>query len=159
MRTFRLAPFSPIAVNNVFNRFNLASSRFEVVGVEGFLTCGVVGVVWLYGSCSGKRPFGPSGMVFLLNVTHTKDAFWLYSDSYNLTTWTVWYINVFYWQVYQWFQFSNLTSNLLSCIVGHFLTKNLQGCWCNAEEQPTACRIEESTNRTYSILQLARCFL
>lgn len=44
MRTFILAPFSPIAVNNVFNRFNLASSRFEVEGVEG-----VVGDIWLYG--------------------------------------------------------------------------------------------------------------
>ena len=35
IRTFRLAPFSPIVDNNVLNRFNLASSRFEVEGVEG----------------------------------------------------------------------------------------------------------------------------
>ena len=77
IRTFRLAPFSPIAASIVFNRFNLASSRFEVVGVEGvegFLTCMVVWLcgelVWLYGC-----------VAFLLNVTHTKDAFWLYSGS------------------------------------------------------------------------------
>ena len=67
IRTFRLAPFSPIAASKVFNRFNLASSRFKVEGGEGFLTCGVV---WLYGC-----------MAFLLNVTHTNDAFWLYSGS------------------------------------------------------------------------------
>ena len=35
IRTFRLAPFSPIVDNNVLNRFNLASSRLEVEGVEG----------------------------------------------------------------------------------------------------------------------------
>ena len=64
IRTFRLAPFSPIADNNVLNPFNLAASRLEVegvVGVEGFLSCGVEG---LY-SC----------MAVLLNVTQTKDAF------------------------------------------------------------------------------------
>ena len=57
MRTFRLAPFSPIADNNVLNRFNLASSRLEVegvVGVEGFLSCGVVGVEGLY-ACMGLK--------------------------------------------------------------------------------------------------------
>ena len=70
IRTFRLAPFSPIVDNNVLNRFNLASSRLEVegvvggVGVEGFLSCGVVGVEGLY-AC----------MAVLLNVTQTKDAF------------------------------------------------------------------------------------
>lgn len=67
IRTFRLAPFSPIVDNNVLNRFNLASSRLEVegvVGVEGFLSCGVVGVEVLY-AC----------MAVLLNVTQTKDAF------------------------------------------------------------------------------------
>ena len=45
-----------IADNNVLNRFNLASSRFEVEGVEG--------VEGLY-AC----------MAVLLNVTQTKDAF------------------------------------------------------------------------------------
>ena len=67
IRTFRLAPFSPIVDNKVLNRFNLASSRLEVegvVGVEGFLSCGVVGVEGLY-AC----------MAVLLNVTQTKDAF------------------------------------------------------------------------------------
>ena len=64
IRTFRLAPFSPIVDNNVLNRFNLASSRLEVEGVEGFLSCGVVGVEVLY-AC----------MAVLLNVTQTKDAF------------------------------------------------------------------------------------
>lgn len=67
IRTFRLAPFSPIVDNNVLNRFNLASSRLEVegvVGVVGFLSCGVVGVEGLY-AC----------MAVLLNVTQTKDAF------------------------------------------------------------------------------------
>ena len=67
IRTFRLAPFSPIVDNNVLNRFNLASSRLEVEeveGVEGFLSCGVVGVEGLY-AC----------MAVLLNVTQTKDAF------------------------------------------------------------------------------------
>ena len=67
MRTFRLAPFSPIVDNNVLNLLNLASSRLEVegvVGVEGFLSCGVVGVEGLY-AC----------MAVLLNVTQTKDAF------------------------------------------------------------------------------------
>ena len=67
IRTFRLAPFSPIVDNNVLNRFNLASSRLEVegvVGVEGFLSCGVVGVEGLY-AC----------MAVLLNVIQTKDAF------------------------------------------------------------------------------------
>ena len=56
IRTFRLAPFSPIVDNNVLNRFNLASSRLEVegvVGVEGLYAC----------------------MAVLLNVTQTKDAF------------------------------------------------------------------------------------
>ena len=61
IRTFRLAPFSPIVDNNVLNRFNLASSRLEV---EGVLSCGVVGVEGLY-AC----------MAVLLNVTQTKDAF------------------------------------------------------------------------------------
>ena len=62
IRTFRLAPFSPIVDNNVLNRFNLASSRLEVegvVGVEGFLSCGVVGVegaVCLYGCPSKRNP-------------------------------------------------------------------------------------------------------
>ena len=70
IRTFRLAPFSPIVDNNVLNRFNLASSRLEVegvVGVEGFLSCGVVGVEGVEGlyAC----------MAVLLNVTQTKDAF------------------------------------------------------------------------------------
>ena len=67
IRTFRLAPFSPIVDNNVLNRFNLASSRLEVEGVEGVegvLSCGVVGVEGLY-AC----------MAVLLNVTQTKDAF------------------------------------------------------------------------------------
>ena len=64
IRTFRLAPFSPIVDNNVLNRFNLASSRLGVEGVEGFLSCGVVGVEGLY-AC----------MAVLLNVTQTKDAF------------------------------------------------------------------------------------
>ena len=54
MRTFRLAPFSPIVDNNVLNRFNLASSRLEVEGVEGFLSCGVVGVEGLY-ACMGLK--------------------------------------------------------------------------------------------------------
>ena len=67
IRTFRLAPFSPIVDNNVLNRFNLASSRLEVEGV--------VGVVWLY-AC----------MAVLLNVTQTKDAFWLYSGSGRLAS-------------------------------------------------------------------------
>lgn len=78
IRTFRLAPFSPIADSNVLNRFNFASSRLEVegvVGVEGFLSCGVVGVVCLY-AC----------MAVLLNVTQTKDAFWLYSGSGRLAS-------------------------------------------------------------------------
>ena len=59
IRTFRLAPFSPIVDNNVLNRFNLASSRLEVegvVGVEGFLSCGVVGVEGLYGCPSKRNP-------------------------------------------------------------------------------------------------------
>ena len=55
IRTFRLAPFSPIVDNNVLNRFNLASSRLEVegvVGVEGFYLVGLWGLrgcmlVWL----------------------------------------------------------------------------------------------------------------
>ena len=67
IRTFRLAPFSPIVDNNVLNRFNLASSRLEVegvVGVEGLYTC----------------------MAVLLNVTQTKDAFWLYSGSGRLAS-------------------------------------------------------------------------
>lgn len=38
------------------------------------VTCGIMGGVWLYGSCSGKRLSEPSGMAFLLNVTHTNDA-------------------------------------------------------------------------------------
>ena len=70
MRTFRLAPFSPIVDNNVLNLLNLASSRLEVEGVvgvegfEGFLSCGVVGIEGLY-AC----------MAVLLNVIQTKDAF------------------------------------------------------------------------------------
>ncbi len=70
IRTFRLAPFSPMADSNVLNRFNFASSRLEVegvvgvVGVVGFLSCVVVGGVCVY-AC----------MVVLLNVTQTKDAF------------------------------------------------------------------------------------
>ena len=43
----------PIADNKAFIRLAFAISRFEVVGVEGVLTCGVVGLrgklVWLYG--------------------------------------------------------------------------------------------------------------
>ena len=67
IRTFRLAPFSPIADNNVLNRFNLASSRLEVEGVVGvvgvvvFLSCGVVGLWGLY-SC----------MAVLLKVTQRR---------------------------------------------------------------------------------------
>ena len=80
-------------------------------------------------------------------------------DGNDLITRTVCYIKIFYWQVYQRLQFGNLTGNLLSCIIGHFLTKNLQCCWGNAEEQPAASGIEECTYRTYSILQLARCLL
>ena len=56
----------------------------------------------------------------------------------DLTTHMIWYINVFYRQVYQWFQFGNLSGNLLSCIVCYLLTKNFQGCWGNAKEQPAA---------------------
>ena len=77
----------------------------------------------------------------------------------DLMIWTIWHINVFYWQVYQRFQFGNLPGNLLSGIVCHLLTENLQGCWGNAEKQPAASSIEESTNRTHTILQLTRCLL
>ena len=35
----------------------------------------------------------------------------------DLMTWTIWHINVFYRQVYQRFQFGNLSGNLLSCII------------------------------------------
>ncbi len=43
---FRFAPFLPITTSKVFNRFNLASSRFMFVGVEGV---DVFLLVWLYG--------------------------------------------------------------------------------------------------------------
>ena len=56
IKAFRFEPFVPIADNKVFIRLAFAISRFEVVGVvgvEGVLTCGVVGLrgklVWLYG--------------------------------------------------------------------------------------------------------------
>ena len=63
IKTFRFEPFAPIADNKAFKRLVFAISRFEVVGVEGVLTCGVVGflpckrpsverrgkLVWLYG--------------------------------------------------------------------------------------------------------------
>ncbi len=44
IRTFRLAPFSPTADNNVLNRFNLASSRLEVEEVEGGYLVGLWGL-------------------------------------------------------------------------------------------------------------------
>ena len=43
IKTFRFEPFAPIADNKAFKRLVFAISRFEVVGVEGVLTCGVVG--------------------------------------------------------------------------------------------------------------------
>ena len=78
IKALRFEPFVPIADNKAFIRLTFAISRFEVVGVEGVLTCGVVGflpckrpsverrgeLVWLYGC-----------MVARLNVTHTKAAF------------------------------------------------------------------------------------
>ena len=81
IKALRFEPFVPIADNKAFIRLTFAISRFEVVGVvgvEGVLTCGVVGflpckrpsverrgkLVWLY-AC----------MVARLNVTHTKAAF------------------------------------------------------------------------------------
>ena len=57
-------PFVPIADNKAFKRLAFAISRFEVEGVEGVegvLTCRVVGL-W---GC----------MVARLNVTHTNAAF------------------------------------------------------------------------------------
>ena len=71
IKALRFEPFVPIADNKAFIRLAFAISRFEVVGVvgvEGVLSCGVVGLrgklVWLYGC-----------MVARLNVTHTKAAF------------------------------------------------------------------------------------
>lgn len=71
IKALRFEPFAPIADNKVFKRLAFAISRFEVEGVEGVegvLTCGVVGLrgelVWLYGC-----------MVERLNVTHTNAAF------------------------------------------------------------------------------------
>ena len=43
IKTFRFEPFAPIADNKAFKRLVFAISRFEVVGVEGVLTCGVGG--------------------------------------------------------------------------------------------------------------------
>ena len=74
IKALRFEPFAPIADNKAFKRLAFAISRFEVEGVEGVLTCGVVGflpckqpsverrgkLVWLYGC-----------MVARLNVTHT----------------------------------------------------------------------------------------
>ena len=73
-------------------------------------------------------------------------------DGDDLTTWTVWNFYVFYWQVYKRFQLGDFPCNLLPCIIGHLLTKNFQSCWSNAEEQPTASRVEEGTDRTHTIL-------
>ena len=67
-------------------------------------------------------------------------------DSNNLIAWTIWHINVFNRQVYQWLQLRYFSGNLLSGIVSHFLTKYLQRCWSNAKEQPTACSIEKGTS-------------
>lgn len=64
--------FSPIAASIVFNRFNLASSRLEV---EGAFVCEVVGIAWL----CGELVWLYACVVLRLNVTQTKDAFWLYS--------------------------------------------------------------------------------
>ena len=65
IKALRFEPFAPIADNKAFKRLAFAISRFEVEGVEGVLTCGVVGLwgklVWLYGC-----------MVARLNVTHTE---------------------------------------------------------------------------------------
>ena len=46
IKALRFEPFAPIADNKAFKRLAFAISRFEVEGVEGVLTCGVVG---LYG--------------------------------------------------------------------------------------------------------------
>ena len=87
IKALRFEPFVPIADNKAFKRLAFANSSFEVEwveGVEGVLTCGVVGflpckrtsverrgeLVWLYGC-----------MVARLNVTHTNAAFWLNSGS------------------------------------------------------------------------------
>lgn len=56
IKALRFEPFAPIADNKAFKRLAFAISRFEVEGVEGVegvLTCGVVGlygcmVVWLH---------------------------------------------------------------------------------------------------------------
>lgn len=65
----RFAPFSPMIDKNFFSFWALLLS-FEVEGVEGVLTCGVVGL-W---GC----------MVARLNVTHTNAVFWLNSGSGSL---------------------------------------------------------------------------
>ena len=69
-----LAPFSPTTDKNFFRRLAL-DACIEVV----WWTCVVVWLygelVWLYGC-----------MAFRLNVTQTKDAFWLYSGSGRLAS-------------------------------------------------------------------------
>ena len=44
IKALRFEPFAPIVDNKAFKRLAFAISRFEVEGVEGVLTCGVV---WL----------------------------------------------------------------------------------------------------------------
>ena len=67
-------------------------------------------------------------------------------NGYDLTVWTIRHINVFNRKIYQWFQLRNLSGNLLSGVVSHFLPQYLQCGWGNTKEQPTTCGIEEGTS-------------
>ena len=82
IKALRFEPFAPIADNKDFKRLVFAISRFEVEGdegVEGVLTCGVVGV---YGCAFECNPYKCTILIelwfrkisLLTSIYHTTDT-------------------------------------------------------------------------------------
>ena len=69
------------------------------------------------------------------------------------------HIDVLYGHIDEGFKFANLASNLLTCVVRHHLTDDLQRLGSNAEDDVAAIPVEHGTQRVHTILQLTRGLL